>query len=451
MKNYRSVLKQEDYEIDVSERKVILFGSGKGCYYLKPQLFSDIEYVVDSNEDKQGRSICFYDREYVISSPDLLSTLNPDEYYIVITALSDEGILSIRKCILNCETDKPFLTAQYVFDYGKSNLSFWYDSMESMLLCDSNMHRRIELYYQPAFQIDYINRFHKALTVVFGDDRVEGVCPVRLGYGLVFVFLMRGGRYLFKVPKVKSRICLIEDEKPDNIYIDRKVISHSLSDYGSEEKIVIYEDDSGCQIQRAGISGDEVIWTDPMIKMVLEKIHSLHNTGKKIPIQSEIIGYVERPRLALSKMGYTPWTDRLKCIEDQASYFYELYKHMTFDSVLSHADLGTYNIVICDDAITFIDWEAISMQDPLYDICKFINTTGIGATDLKNRFREYLTIGLGSSVTDTDYTRACRLLLICAWFELMFEIEKTPQLEHSDCFSYVEELFRLFGREADNE
>lgn len=443
-KHFKSIIRNGDREIDVSDRKIILYGAGKGLYYLKPLVLFDVEYVVDSDKSVWGKRVYLYDKEYNVVSPELLASLNPNKYYVIVTVLSNKAYDAITGKIKEYDiVDREYLVAHHVFDYGKSNLSFWYDSMESMLMLDSNMRYRIDLCYQSAFQLRYIDDFRSACIQCFGTDEVEGVCPVRLGYGLVFRFVVNGDIYIYKRAKTSRTVCI---ENGDNMPSDsdNEIIDLFRKNFGDEERIVVYNDNNLFQIQRAALDGDEIEWDDAMIEKVITKIRYIHGSGLVIAKNYDIMEYVERPRKFLSTIKEAPWREELDRLEKLALVYYEEYSRMNHPKVLSHSDLGTHNIVVLDDEPIFIDWEAISMQDPFYDVCKFINTTGISSDRIYRCFRHILEIYQGTSINNTEYLRATKLLLVSAWFELLYDIEKTPMLEHHDKVLYVKELYSSF-------
>ncbi len=442
-KGFRTVIKDNNTETDVSGRKIILYGIGAGCKYLKPQLFFDVAYVLDGDKSKQGRKVVFYDHEYTVVSPDILSSLSPDDYYIVVTALSNSAISSIRLSINENGGGRPFLIAYHVFDYGRSNLFFWYDDMQTMLLADANMRMRVGLCYVPAFQLIYADWFREAVKKTFGIDQVEdGICPVRLGYGIVFLFRVKGVKYVFKIPKTQRWIDLgdYKDSELGQSVLETGL--DSIKKLTSEvSELTIFESTNGCQIQKAGISGDELQWKEENIETVIHLIKKLHRKELVVSRKPDIMEFVDRPRNALSAIKDAPWSENLALIEKKAICYYEQYNKMVHSLVLSHGDLGTYNIVIYGSRVFFIDWEGVAMLDPFYDICKFLNTTDLSPETLRNRFKYYLNVYLDRECTDEEYERACLLLKISAWFELLFEIEKLPQLEHKD---YINDVLLLY-------
>lgn len=91
--------------IKTKNKSIICYGAGMIPLYIEPlllqyDLLQNVHLFIDSNREKEGKTVSFQDRSIKIAMPDYLKTLDADKYVILITAEEYEGILDkIRNCV----------------------------------------------------------------------------------------------------------------------------------------------------------------------------------------------------------------------------------------------------------------------------------------------------------------------------------------------------------------
>lgn len=123
--------------IKKEKKSMICYGAGMLPLYIEPlfsqyDLLETIHLFIDSNREKDGKTVSFSNRRVKITMPDCLKTLDPEKYVILLTAEKYEDILNnIRSTVdlkhwecyayplLNLSLFKSMVSEKFI--YGKKS------------------------------------------------------------------------------------------------------------------------------------------------------------------------------------------------------------------------------------------------------------------------------------------------------------------------------------------
>ena len=125
-----------DWE-DVTDRYAVIYGAGQGCIDMMSEFqLPDVKYVIDSDRKKWGKQIILLDRVYFVQSPEVLSELPQEDYYLVIS--SERYANEIKKNINNYLGGKKIIICM-----NRECLAFLYDSLEDLLFYDPKIKKSL--------------------------------------------------------------------------------------------------------------------------------------------------------------------------------------------------------------------------------------------------------------------------------------------------------------------
>lgn len=367
--NHKILLKRDERWIDVTNRKAILYGTGKGCTDMMNEMtLSKVEYLVDSDEGKRNKPFMLLNRDYTIHSPEILSELNADDYYIIVTSTKyvEDILANIKKVIGE---------NQWLICENRADLHYCYESIEDMLWLDPFL-RNMLLWTNLSF-------YTKKIITIFENVKREafsGVCINRFitipyeGSKLVFLFGNEVELWVFSMPGMLNSDNEILRNRNSLSNIAKRF--HFLKVNEIDSGLTIYCDESGILVQKYA---DEIVdfKSKQIREEVLNKCYRLHHLGLETDVYTNFFQMFFYNSLQKLPQYNEKEQEILESLKVNVSNHIERINALNVKKCVCHCDLTSKNVVSRQGRIFFIDWEYMGMSDPLVDVCLFLYTSGL--------------------------------------------------------------------------
>lgn len=420
----RTIVNNNGQIIDITEKRIILYGAGQGAIeYCDTLQLENIEYVVDSDRSKKDTNIQLFNRTYAIHSPDKILELNMDDYCIVIS--SHKYAESIKADICKLIGDRLLI----IEDWNK--IGYVYDCLTDMFLCDPFVQKKIVEQHASTRLKAYINKVLRIAKENIDTEQIMFFYPLKQGHRIVFILGSENKQYVCMLPGVFSelkkesgwRISATNTEVKNEIFeIKKRLINN--------DKLTIYEDEEGFVLQH--YAGDKLEFRSKDIrKKILCQLRKVHLSDLKVTISVDV---TERYTYLCKKIsnGYEQFSQISNRVE-------QLIKNILCDmrqesKSLCHGDFHHGNIVGWKNDIFFIDWEFMCMADSMYDVCRFlyystidensieIEKYGEAMEQLYRNIHCFLEMYYGRLPEKEEVMHARRMLLFCEAIEFCLRI-----------------------------
>lgn len=406
----------DDKEIDISEKKAIVFGAGANAITVCDSCnIENVLYIIDNDEKKWGR-YCKVSSSFVkICSPDILKSLNSYENYICIfTEIYKEEIKKSIKSI----TDIDYM----IIDSEK--MHFWkYDSIDELFEQDFYVRQKL-VDLRISNVSEYLCRIKKELNRI---DEIIWYMPIKKGHKLCIKCIGKTRDYLVSLGSKASR------NAHDNWHdaLSNPIMEISINTVTRKldlMKDITYYDDGEIIIQK--FCSQNVDFKSVEIrKCVLEKIVKIHD--KKIDLDVKANPF-KRYELMADKLDGDKKA-KIRIINDKISEYKKYYVEKRF--VLSHGDLHHGNIVFNDEKCVLIDWEFLCYTYEYYDVCRFLFYSQIDEFSSNNTIYEssmqelygmlpFYLMYYKSEIDENEIRDAKIMLFLCEIIELLLRFNR---------------------------
>lgn len=350
---------------------------------------------------------------YKIQSPGLLSSLNLENYYIVIS--SNEHKESIKASIEMYipERNVPICIGQTLFFcYKKIEDLFYYDPLMKKKLLLTNM----------SFAVEHVISIFKNTVSLFENVTIDRFMSLREGESkLTFLFGNEKNLWVFSVPGYHNgwEKMDIERDRAGN----RQARYELRKQIDVDKAITVFENEEGVLIQKYA---DECIdvGKKEIKRAVLNKCRRLHQTKEVLNIENDMLErhYINLTEKVLRRI--TSSTDIILNIKSNMKTVVELLRKLEYFPQVCHCDLLYTNVVCYKGDLFFIDWEYMAMGDAMFDVCRLIFSMGLkgrrkdgivyknAVQDIYAMLRRDIDIYFERKCTDEEYLHAFLVMLI---------------------------------------
>lgn len=244
---------------------------------------------------------------------------------------------------------------------------------------------------------------------------------------ILFTFVVRGERYIFRYPGDSSAFF---------IYRRNECVAQKLGAKAHADDTYIYIDESGVKISKfrencydlQGIYYQDV----EFMKKVARKIKAFHEMGYDLPNSEEYrydpIFQCERLFKEASKIK----GDLFKIFENEWEIMRKLQRYADMDGVrhtMCHNDINIDNILYTDTTLDIIDWEFAGYNDPGYDFGRVI--AGLEYEMDDPRIFDILEAYFGRPATEKEYLHWMAYAAIHNWYYVGWALYKESINESS--------------------
>lgn len=393
------LLETETGLLDVTDRMPLIYGAGEGFMSLHWEILNRAHFVVDDNPARQDTLVTVCGRELEILSPERLAKFDPETVYIIIPAGNDKYIAEMKAHIA-CISGEDGIPVTVRND----NVSVRYASLDEFFAYDLHFRKRLDRWIPAAGQWEYLEKCRRILAQTC-DKPIVWVASTVDGTGCDFFVGTARGEYVMKLPKHYP-------EHPDR----SKEILRIKREYGLEQSLTIYEDEEGFCVQRRA-DGVPDFRADETVRQVLRKFRMLHTMGGQIDRElSAPEKYHEM--LSVARAGASrEQRDLLDTVTERLGSALELCGLET-ERRLCHGDLYYGNVLYLEGEPIVIDWETMTMTDPLYDVCYFLCSIPREPGVLYRELKSYLSCYWDRACTEDEFRRARAMLAVCGSVQL---------------------------------
>lgn len=203
----------------------------------------------------------------------------------------------------------------------------------------------------------------KSVTAkVLGVSESQVVVDERLMGGmsnLMYVILVNGEKYTFRIPGKNSEVFVNREEELANIQI--------IDELGINNEMIYFDTKTGYKISKfvEGIPLSEVENPDLYLKEVAKVLHVLHESGLKAKDNYAPYERLDLYEQLVTDFGYQHSEKYFKLKQTFLSQRPFLDQ---FPKVICHNDSQISNMVVESDQTYLLDWEFTGNNDPMYDV-----------------------------------------------------------------------------------
>lgn len=270
---------------------------------------------------------------------------------------------------------------------------------------------------------------HKICEVLHcAEDEINDIVILQKGLtNILFTFVVRGERYIFRYPGDSSRFF---------IYRKNECVAQKLAARAHADDTYVYIDEDGLKISKFrenchdlhGIYYHNV----DLMKAVARKIRAFHDMGYNLPNSQEYdydpIWQCERLFREASKMR----GDLFKVFEKEWADMRKLQKYADMDHIphtMCHNDINIDNILVTDTTLDIIDWEFAGYNDPAYDFGRVI--AGLEYEVDEPKILDILEAYFGRPATEQEHLHWMAYAAIHNWYYVGWALYKESINESS--------------------
>ena len=226
------------------------------------------------------------------------------------------------------------------------------------------------------------NRINQKICEVLAckEDDINDIVILEKGLtNILFTFVVRGERYIFRYPGDSSKFF---------IYRKNECVAQRLAAQVHADDTYVYIDETGVKISKyrekcinlAGLYYEDM----ELMKRIACKIRAVHEAGYDLP-NAAVYDYdpvyqCERLFSEASKIK----GDLFRIFEKEWEKIRKLQKYADIDGfrkTMCHNDINMDNVLLTDTTLDIIDWEFAGYNDPGYDFGRVIAGLTYGVDD----------------------------------------------------------------------
>ena len=244
---------------------------------------------------------------------------------------------------------------------------------------------------------------------------------------ILFTFVVRGERYIFRYPGDSSQFF---------IYRKNECLAQKLAAKAHADDTYVYIDESGVKISKfrencknlQGIYYHDV----ELMKRVAKKIRAFHDQGYDLPDWKDYdydpVYQCERLFKEASKIK----GDLFKVFEKEWALVRKLQKYADMDGfkhTMCHNDINGDNVLLTDTTLDIIDWEFAGYNDPGYDFGRVI--AGLDYDVNEPKILDILEAYFGRPATEREHLHFMAYTAIHNWYYVGWALYKESINESS--------------------
>lgn len=260
------------------------------------------------------------------------------------------------------------------------------------------------------------------------EDEISDIVILQKGLtNILFTFVVRGERYIFRYPGDSSSFF---------IYRKNECVAQRLAARAHADDTYVYIDESGVKISKfrencKNLNG--IYYNDiELMKKIAAKIRKFHDEGVNLPDAGDYnydpIYQCERLFAEASKMK----GNLFKIFEKEWDMMRKLQKYADMDGIphtMCHNDINVDNVLLTDTTLDIIDWEFAGFNDPGYDFGRVIAGLDYEADD--ERVWDILEAYFGRPATEKEHLHWLAYSAIHNWYYVGWALYKESINESS--------------------
>lgn len=366
LRRFNMYLRYKNQWVDVADKKAIIYGAGQGCMDMMNVLcLPNVEKVVDFNEKIHGKELLIQNQLIAIESPEILKTIDWNSYYIVISSIQygDEILKNIRK----------FILGDALVGIWNEDICYCYENIEDMVFLDPVCNSKLTYLGMIFDRYHIINDFYKMCDMHFKAIKIDRFIMMRKGAGkLVFLFGNENDLWVYSVRGKRSSLNGVDIQKDEEVLSRKKY--NFLENHNLDHKITIFRNEDGVLVQKYACNQIDFDNLTIRKKVIQEcrRIHQMDSYGlEKNHLIEDAYDFYMRKFLQIKYSAEEQHVLILEKVLEIMENNISIIKLSSVDKVI-HADLNTDNMVLFQNEVVFIDWEFLSIGNPMLDLMYFL-------------------------------------------------------------------------------
>ncbi len=260
------------------------------------------------------------------------------------------------------------------------------------------------------------------------EDQIKDIVILQKGLtNILFTFVVRGERYIFRYPGDSSSFF---------IYRKNECLAQKLAAGSHADDTYVYIDESGVKISKFRENCHDlhgVYYHDiELMKAIARKIRAFHDAGADLPNAEEYdydpIYQCERLFKEASRMK----GDLFKVFEKEWAMMRKLQRYADMDGIkrtMCHNDINIDNVLLTDTTLDIIDWEFAGYNDPGYDFGRVI--AGLEYEVDEPKILDILEAYFGRPATEKEHIHWMAYTAIHNWYYVGWALYKESINESS--------------------
>ena len=221
-----------------------------------------------------------------------------------------------------------------------------------------------------SYNLDKLIRvFSDVSDKVFPGEKIDQF--ISLGNGcsrIAFCFCVKEDFYIFSMPAL---YCYCDEEAKIHDPGERALRYQFRKKYGIGNELTLYENSRGVLVQHFADLGPDCS-SEAYERSVLKKCYELHHSPPFLTVKHDVLKQVYQSMSKQLRQLLPSEKSRIEKLDSKVRDIFDKMNEFNQDAKICHGDLHVENTVLWKDKLFFIDWECMTLGNPLYDVCKFL-------------------------------------------------------------------------------
>ena len=362
-------------DLKLSSRRIIIYGAGAYCMRLLRTMesshtfkLSSIACIIDGNPKKQGAELEYAGKRFPICSPDVLRSLDPSSHVVIIS--SRKYTDRMMETILQTIPSSPMPVIADCYRIFRSR----YDTVEELLASNPISQDGLRHSEWCKDESTVLHLFHSTFEHVHGEIKADFFFPIPGGMNSLLIgYEVNGEPFVFRVQRINLKTG--GEYFKGNPSLATELIN-TVAEAGIGKELLVYQDHQGCRIERyASPLTSADIEADGFMPDALAQLRKLHAIETPYPFKASILEcWCNLHVKSLTKLF--PWhAEKLLELHSIFRELFSKYQKLPFKPCICHGEPQLTNIVRYKGSLVLIDWDCITVDDPLFDVCTLLFST----------------------------------------------------------------------------
>ena len=370
-------ISNDSFDVNLSSRSIVIYGAGADCVRLLRTVessrafdLSSIACILDGNPKKQGTQLEYAGKRFPIYSPGVLRSLDPHSHAVVIASrkYADCMLETVRQTI-------PSSPMPVITDVCQI-LRPRYDTLEELLGSSPIVQEGLDHSGWGMDEGEVQRLFRSAFEHAHGNKDADFFFPIPGGLNSLLIgYEVDGEPFAFRAQRANLRMGG-EYFKGDPSLAGK--LRDVVAEAGMGKELLVYQDGGYCRIERyASPLTSADIKAEGFASEALAQLRKLHAIETPYPFTASLVEVWRDVHANALPQLFPCYAEQLAKLDSLLRTLVSAYEKYPFKPCICHGDVRAGNIVRYREGLVLIDWDSITVDDPLYDVCMFNLSTRI--------------------------------------------------------------------------
>ena len=365
-------ISKDSSDLDISTQDIVVYGAGADCLRLLRTVehshafdLSAIACIIDRNPKKQGTEFEYGRKRFPVCPPDILRSLDPNNSIVIISSrkYADRMLETIQQTIPS--SAMPVVADPFCF------LRPRYETIEELLASDPIVQDGLLHSGWGKSRTVLLHLFRSAFEHAHGNRDVDFFSPIPGGMNsLLFGYEVEGEPFVFRAQRTNLSIGGEYFKGDPSLAIELRNIADKA---GIGKELLVYQDNEYCRIERhANTLTCADIESKDFVSEVLGLLRRLHAIETPYPFRGSLLDAWCRTHISGLTRLFPHYLQQLLTLQSLFRPIFSEYQKLSFKACICHGEPHTSNIVHYKGRFVLIDWDTITVDDPLFDVCTLL-------------------------------------------------------------------------------